>query len=70
MTEQTEIRVVPWGRSWAVTRDGKFVSQYKGKDHAVDSGKLHASSAEVGKLLIHRRDGSLERTFTFEREPD
>ena len=53
--------VVPEGNGWAIRHDGNgLLARRYWKSEAVEIGTLHAITSGLSRLLIFRRDGSLE----------
>ena len=63
MDRQT-YEVVPEGKGWAIRHDGRgLLGRRYWKSDAVELGTSHAITAGVSRLLIFRKDGSLEADF-------
>lgn len=56
---------------WAVKREGssKPVSTHRSKEAAVDSGRKHAKSEDLGQLKIHKEGGRIQTEHTYGNDP-
>jgi hypothetical protein len=66
----TVYTVRPTDDGWAVAADGskRASSTHKTKREAVDAGRSLAKSKAPSQLIIHRVDGSVQDSHTYEKE--
>jgi hypothetical protein len=71
MAERKVYHVNPSGRSWKVEREGgsrpEAVSE--DKDQAIERARELATSGELGQVIIHRQDGTIEKEYTYGKDP-
>ena len=58
---------------WHLKRDGKSVADYDTKQEAVGAGEerghAHWNKGEPAQLVVHRQDGSIEKEYTYGKDP-
>jgi hypothetical protein len=63
------VRVVPSeGGYWGVEINGRLSSSHREREQAIETGRSYARNAELGQLVIHRRDGLFEREHVYRRD--
>ena len=64
---QTIYAVVPREEGWAVEKEGieRAVSVHATKDEAVEAARGLAHKSEPSRLHVHKRDGTVQDTFTY-----
>lgn len=73
MAKRNKYHVVPSGNGdWKVKREGstKASNTYKNKDDAIDRGRNLAKSSGLGQLKIHKSDGTIQREYTYGKDPE
>lgn len=69
---RTKYRVTPTGDgNWRVKRDGaiRADSIHPNKIDAVDRGRELGRNQQLGQVVIHRRDGTIETEHTYGADP-
>ena len=58
---------------WHLKRDGKSVAKFATKQEALaageERGNAHWSKGDPAQLVVHRQDGSIEKEYTYGRDP-
>ncbi len=63
---ETVVHVLPYGNSWRVKIAGHAPYEvFRQKQDAIDYGSQTARAQLPSKLIIHREDGTVDRTFTY-----
>lgn len=64
----TVYHVVPHTDGWAVEKEGasRATSVHGTKAEAVSAGRDLAKAAEPGRLVLHRQDGTIQDTYSYE----
>lgn len=61
--------VVPDDWDWRVTKGGVTLSRHANKDDAVVAATREAKANEPSQLVIHKRDGTIEKEYTYGDDP-
>ena len=70
MTERIVTRVVPNPKGgWDIVRNSRTVSTHQKKATAVERARMASKADKWGHLVIHKKDGAIERRFTFGDDP-
>lgn len=69
MSTRKKYWVVPNGSQWQVKHEGTLLSTHWLKETAVDEGRRVAKRNTPSQLLIMRKDGTIEKEFTYELDP-
>lgn len=66
----TVYHVVPHEEGWAVEKEGgsRATSVHGTKAEAVSAGRDLAKSAAPGRLVLHRQDGTIQDTYSYDDE--
>ena len=66
----TVYHVTPHEDGWAVQREGaeRATSVHDTKKEAVTSGREEAKKTLPGQLIVHKQDGSIQETFSYDEE--
>lgn len=66
--DATVYHVVPHTDGWAVEKEGasRATSVHGTKAEAVAAGRDLAKAAEPGRLVLHRQDGTIQDTYSYE----
>ncbi|MGE3278557.1 MAG: DUF2188 domain-containing protein [Candidatus Altimarinota bacterium] len=70
MSKRKVVHVVPNDGDWAVKVNGKIVSNHHLKQRALDNGKKVAKSSDLGQLVIHKGNGTIQTEHTFGSDPN
>lgn len=72
MKERVVYHVVPKGSDeWQVEREGgeKATKNFPTKDLAIAGAQDFLANDELGQLIIHRQDGTIEEERTYGKDP-
>ena len=62
--------VSPFGNGWKVAAEHEELDVVRdNKDDAVDEARRLAKSAELGQVIVHKQDGTIEEEFTYGDDP-
>ncbi len=66
--EESIFYVVPHEKGWAVQRQGadRAASVHETKKEALDAGREEARGRAPSRLIVHKQDGSVQETYTYE----
>jgi hypothetical protein len=70
--DRVRYRVTPDGdNGWKVKRDGaqRADSIHDNKDDAIERAKELAKSQDLGQVVIHRQDGTIQTEHTYGQDP-
>ena len=71
MTERVTYHVVPGEHGWNVEQEntGQVVSRHRTRIEAILRGRDLAQSQEYSLLVVHDRDGQIEKEYNYGRLP-
>lgn len=72
MPERQTWHVTPAkSEGWQVKHAGKdrATSRHGTKDDAVQAAKTIAKKRELGQVIVHKRDGTIQQEFTYGEDP-
>jgi hypothetical protein len=71
MPERKVIHVTPEGGEWDIRYEGTSgpSGHFQDKEDAISQAKDIARGADLGQVIIHKRDGSIETEHTYRRDP-
>ena len=71
MADRTVFHVVPNANGWEVKQQGSDATEVlvDDKDNAVDHARSLAQAAAPSQVIIHTRDGKIEKEHTYGDDP-
>jgi hypothetical protein len=68
-TRQT-YHVTPFGSGWKVAAEGEDLDVVRdNKDDALAEAKRLAKEAQLGQVIVHGQDGTIQEEFTYGDDP-
>ena len=62
--------VSPFGEGWKVAAEGEDLEVVRdNKDDAVAEAKRLAQEGELGQVIVHKQDGTIQEEFTYGDDP-
>lgn len=62
--------VTPFGEGWKVAAEGEELEVVRdNKDDAISEAKRLAKSNDLGQVIVHKQDGTIEEEFTYGDDP-
>ncbi len=63
---ETVVHVLPYGNSWRVKITGRALYEvFRQKQDAIEHGIETAKEHVPSKLIVHREDGTADRTYSY-----
>ncbi len=71
MANRTVYDVTPHEEGWQVKRRGaaRASSVHSTKEEAIQAARALAHNNEPSQVVVHRRDGTIEREWTYQDDP-
>lgn len=72
MIERKVYHVVPAGSDWRVELEGHggaVGGRYEDKIEAVEAARQLAHKEDLGQVIVHRKDGTIETEYTYHEDP-
>lgn len=70
MSKRKVVHLVPNGDNWALKVNGKTVSNHHLKQRALENGRKIAKSADLGQLVVHKGNGTIQTEHTYGDDPN
>ena len=62
--------VTPFGEGWKVAAEGEDLEVVRdNKDDALAEAKSLAQQGELGQVIVHKQDGTIQEEFTYGDDP-
>ena len=71
MAQRTVFHLTPHVNGWQVKEQGSNEREVlvDNKDRALELAKEQAKSHDLAQVIVHKRDGTIEKEFTYGEDP-